>query len=170
MDKVKFARSLGIVGALLVPAVVVAQQFAPNQPLRSADLQLLVANVTQLTARVTALESALQSGPGAQAFDRIEVDGSTSYTARGDGFIGVVPGGTGFPVVDVQASVNGGVTDRHFRATNGDSFNAIVSQGDSLTVTVGDMVETANVVLYWYPLRRNAAAPLCGAVGGCSTP
>jgi hypothetical protein len=173
MDKVKLARSMGIVGALLVPAVVVAQQFRANEPLLASDLALLVTKVDDLTARVTALETAPQTapptGPGAQEFARIEADGIFRYTARADGFIGVVPGGTGFGVVDVQARINGTDADRHFRASNGDTFNAIVSDDDILTLTVGAIVAPANVTLYWYPLRRSGQIPEC-EIAGCGLP
>jgi hypothetical protein len=56
MYKAKFARVLGVVGALFIPAVVMAQ-FVADQPLRAEALQALANSVTALTTRVANLEA-----------------------------------------------------------------------------------------------------------------
>jgi hypothetical protein len=142
---------LGIAFALTVPAVVVAQQFAANQPLRSADLQALV-------ARVAALEAG--SGPSAQVIGRLITADPVAITANSDGFIVATPSGGGFGAVSVQAGIN--ATNRMFRATDGDSLLIPVSARDVANVTAFEL-GTAEVSLRWYPLRRNGALPSCPA-------
>ena len=165
MNKAKVARALGIVGALLVPAVVVAQQFRAGEPLLAAELQGLADNVTVLTAEVAALKLAVQTGPGAQRFGIIEANGVTVYEATGDGFIIASPGNTGFQAVEVEAYIGSTSAVRHFRATEGNTLNMIVSQGDDLSVTVAGIVAPADVDLWWFPLHRNGTRPTCLGVG-----
>jgi hypothetical protein len=142
---------LGVAFALAIPAVVVAQQFAANQPLRSADLQALV-------ARVAALEAG--SGPSSQVLGRLLTADQVPITATSDGFILATPSGGGFGAVSVQAGIN--ATNRMFRATEGDSLLIPVSAGDVANVTPVDL-GTAEVTVRWYPLRRNGASPRCPA-------
>lgn len=147
-----FFNVLGVGLALTLPAVVVAQQFAANQPLRSADLQALV-------DRVEALEAG--SGPNGQRIGELDATvTSVAVVARSDGFIVAVPAGSGFGNAGVQGSVTTG--SREFRATDGNTLTIIVSAGETATIT-SDVAGEAQVTLRWYGLRANGALPTCAA-------
>ena len=151
--KSSFFNVLGVALALTLPAVVVAQQFTANQPLRAADL-------AALSSRLDALEAG--SGPGGQLVGTIVTADTTAITANADGFIVATPGGSGFGSVGLQAGINS--TGRMFRITDGNSLQLIVSAGDVANITAGGLVAPAEVAVRWYPLRRDGALPTCA---GC---
>jgi hypothetical protein len=170
MDKARLARALGVVGALLVPAVVVAQQFEANTELRAEDLRTLVTSLTLLQERVLVLETAVKTGPEPERFHIITVDSTTVYRATGDGFIVASPGGTGFQTVEVEARIGTDGDVRHFRATEGNTLNMIVSNENTLVITVSGTAGTASVDLWWYPLHQNSATiPDCQNPVDCDT-
>jgi hypothetical protein len=138
-----FFNGLGVALALSVPTAVVAQQFAANQPLRSADLQALV-------DRVAALEAG--SGPGAQLLGQLVTADVVPITANSDGFLLCTPAGTGFGDISVQIGVN--ATGRHVRATDGDSALVPLSAGDVANVSPINLVAPAGVNIRWFPLQR----------------
>src|SRR5688572_29615852 len=145
-----FFNVLGVGLALTLPAVVVAQQFAANQPLRSADLQALV-------DRVEALE--VGTGPNAQRIGQMSAAvTAVSVTARSDGFIVAVPGGSGFGNTNVTAEVS--TTSREFRSSSGDSLTVIISAGETASLST-DAAGEVEVTLRWYGLRANGALPTC---------
>jgi hypothetical protein len=148
--------------------MVVAQTFEANRPLLAEDLQTLVTNVTVLSARVAALESAVRTGPEPQRFAVITEDSTTVYRATADGFIVASPGGPGFQTVEIGARIGDNQAIRHFRATDGNTLNMIVSNTNDLVVTVAGTAGTANVDLWWYPLHQNSGtAPSCESAGVC---
>jgi hypothetical protein len=147
-----FFNVLGVALALTVPAVVVAQQFAANQPLRSVDLQALV-------DRVAALEAG--TGPSAQRIGQLNATVvSAAITARSDGFIVAVPGGSGFGSTVLQAQVS--LDSREFRQDGGATMTVIISAGETATITADNIVEQS-VTLRWYGLHANGALPTCPA-------
>jgi hypothetical protein len=152
-------RMLGIVAAIVVPAVVVAQQapFADGTRLSAAPLN-------DLDRRIDGLEADNTMGSTVLATTLSTVDGTleaVSFTARADGIISLVPSGGSFQTATtvVRTSI-GGTQQTLVRATAGNSASLPVRNAQAFTIeaTVGASL-AVNINVYWTPLRGNDPGP-----------
>jgi hypothetical protein len=147
MNKSKLVNVLGILGALSLPAVVVAQQFTPNTVLSAQALQ-------ELAGRVAALEN--NQGVGAasivSAFGPNEI-GSKTFRATGDGIMTVRASGGGFQSASVDVSLPIGTVGR---MREGGSATVPLRQNEIVTVESNVSIG-GTVALFWFPLNGDSS-------------
>ena len=155
----KVTTVLGVCAALIVPALVIAQQqqvalYTAGERLDPVKLNQLVTATNAQTAGDTAFIgtlSGITSGANVTA----------TITARGDGTIMCVPAGSGVPrVTHSLQTLVGGVLNTVARGFGGTSTSIGVRNRQVITLNHSNAAdETPNTSCFWTSIRGNAPAP-----------
>lgn len=147
MIKFKLVNVLGIVGALSLPAVVVAQQFNRGDVLTAEILQ-------QLERRIATLENSrgLNAAKSTAAFAENEI-GTKTFRATGDGIMIARSIGPGFQSARLNVDMPFGNVGH---ARGGSSVAIPLRQNDVVSIESATAFG-GTVALFWYPLNGDSS-------------